>query len=623
MERAKLVVFSPLPPLENGIADYTFEILPLHALDFDVTVVLEDNHPMPVLGEQLQDLRIVFLAEYNAHRQDYDGHIHLYHLGNNPDHVYMLPIAMERPGIIVLHDVSLHYLVDCATLRWGDFSAYMAFLQREYGPIGKLLGEQFEKYRWRERMMFYELPLTRTLLTRAKGVIVHSAFAYFKVKAQCLDKPVALIPHHLTPMAEAADALDRHGTREKLYLDDVELVLLSLGFITKAKQIDAVFRVLAAIRDDLPPFRYVLAGARLPDQFDVDAEIAKYELEDVVTVTDYLDEAAFFEHIAASDLVINLRYPTGGETSGTLIRALGCGACVVVVDHGPFAELPDDVCLKVPWSERFDDDLARELLDILSNTERRQAIGERAKRYMRDRHAIEKSANSYRQFLLETLGQPIQPWGVDQPYRFLNLRAREKLFSEFGRPPVGMLWAREAGVPEFSGGRLVLASNQPESQCVWLNRHGYSNGTIDLVDIPDQAMAMKALPDRTAHAVLFASAEPDLELFIAYLKEFNRVLSFGGLLVIDLVQSHFNGGGLLADPSLLEQTLSQAGFIINHRALGGPSDVSLAVDFKDTDEAAEELFEACWQAIKISEFLALDPKNSEIFENPVKVSCAA
>ena len=48
-----------------------------------------------------------------------------------------------------------------------------------------------------------------------------------------------------------------------------------------------------------------------------------------------------------------------GETSGSAIRALSLGKPLVVSDVGWFAELPDDVALKVPSDEREEDDAAR------------------------------------------------------------------------------------------------------------------------------------------------------------------------------------------------------------------------------------------------------------------------
>ena len=55
--------------------------------------------------------------------------------------------------------------------------------------------------------------------------------------------------------------------------------------------------------------------------------------------------------MAACDACVLLRAPTMGETSGSAIRTLSLGKPLVVSDVGWFAELPDDVALKVPVGE--------------------------------------------------------------------------------------------------------------------------------------------------------------------------------------------------------------------------------------------------------------------------------
>lgn len=608
--RPKLAIFSPMPPKENGIADYAYELLPFHAADFDVTLVLEDEHPSPALGKCSSLVKTIFLTEYLARRREYAEHIHLYHLGNNPDHVYMLPVVMEQPGVIVLHDASLHYLADCATLRHGDRAGYNGLLQREYGSVGAFLAGQFEARGWRERAMFYELPMTRTLLNRAKAVVAHSAFAYFKAKAQNPAILAKLIPHHLTPSVARADARDRKLAREALGLEEDELVLLSLGFITKAKQIESVFRVLQRIRDQLPPFRYVLAGAKLPEQFDVDTEISLHGLDDVVTVTDYLDEDAFFDYIVASDLVINLRYPTGGETSGTLIRALGCGSCIVVVDHGPFAEIPDDICIKVPWTPRFDRQLEESLLAMIHHPARRKEIGDRARKFMRDRHAIDKSAASYREFLLEASALPETPWGVERPHRFLGFQATERMLAETGAPPAGALWVRESVLPEAQNDRdrLLLAGNHPAIQLPWLERLGYGDGQIDVIAPEALAEGLDTTP-RSLYQALLVDNRASQDAWRKQLASLNQALAFGGILVVDLVQGDPAENDLLAEPSRIDGLLAEAGFRVHGNTLGGAGDVSLAVDFRGAMPDGE-CFEACWQAVKISEYMAPRPESA-------------
>ena len=80
--------------------------------------------------------------------------------------------------------------------------------------------------------------------------------------------------------------------------------------------------------------------------------------------------------------MLNLRYPTVGESSGTLLRSLGLGKAVLVSEIGSFQEFPDDVCLKVPVGPG-EEDLIFEYLNLLvSRPEVCQALGARAREYV-------------------------------------------------------------------------------------------------------------------------------------------------------------------------------------------------------------------------------------------------
>ena len=76
-------------------------------------------------------------------------------------------------------------------------------------------------------------------------------------------------------------------------------------------------------------------------------------------------------------MVLNLRYPTVGESSGTLLRALGMGKAVVVSDVGSFGEYPDEICLKAPVDATEEDHLFEYLNLLVSRPEVARALGAR------------------------------------------------------------------------------------------------------------------------------------------------------------------------------------------------------------------------------------------------------
>jgi hypothetical protein len=67
-----------------------------------------------------------------------------------------------------------------------------------------------------------------------------------------------------------------------------------------------------------------------------------------VHITGYLPFAELEAAIAAADLCLNLRYPTAGETSASLLRVMAAGRPAIVSDYAQFAELPDTIAIRVP-----------------------------------------------------------------------------------------------------------------------------------------------------------------------------------------------------------------------------------------------------------------------------------
>jgi glycosyltransferase involved in cell wall biosynthesis len=96
-------------------------------------------------------------------------------------------------------------------------------------------------------------------------------------------------------------------------------------------------------------FRYVIAGA-LDQPLDIPGLIRRLGLADWVLTPGWVEEEAFFTLARAADLLVNLRFPVGGESSGTLARALGMGLPALVFDLGPAAEWPDQAVVKLPFA---------------------------------------------------------------------------------------------------------------------------------------------------------------------------------------------------------------------------------------------------------------------------------
>jgi glycosyltransferase involved in cell wall biosynthesis len=110
--------------------------------------------------------------------------------------------------------------------------------------------------------------------------------------------------------------------------------------------------------------------------------------------------------MAASDVVVSLRAPTMGETSGSAIRALSLGRPLVVSDVGWFAELPETIALRVPVDERETDVLAATLELLARREDVRASMSLAARDHVAREHALDRVADLYAAALEDAAGGP-------------------------------------------------------------------------------------------------------------------------------------------------------------------------------------------------------------------------
>ncbi len=387
---AEVVVFSPLPPRRSGIAAYTAELVGELGRHRRVVVVVET----PGEVRDLPGALVVNQARYLG-----AGWLralpHVYQLGNNQDHGFVLRACLRLPGLVVLHDPVLHHLWESLTLRAGDSAGYEAVLGQCHGAAGRRVARLHALGIFSDAMR-YRLPLLRPVLDSARGVLVHSHYAAGRVRAAGGAVPVRVVPHHVSPLVPAFDGLSQAAAQAALGLPQDIPVLLALGHITPAKQVRAVLRALAVLRGQGVAFRFVLGGELGAEMAEsLPALVAELGLGDVVSVTGWLSETAFFTHARAADLLMNLRFPVGGESSGPLVRALGMGLPALVRDFGPAAEWPDAAVYKLGWAPDLVPALAGMLGPLLADRAALAAKGRVARAVARAGASLAGSAAHY------------------------------------------------------------------------------------------------------------------------------------------------------------------------------------------------------------------------------------
>src|SRR5262249_1368557 len=194
-----------------------------------------------------------------------------------------------------------------------------------------------------EKFLF---PLTGHIAERARGIVVHSHDAADRIHEQAPNVPMVVIPHHAGEPPPEVAGIDRAEARRRLHLPDDAFVVGHFGFITRPKQPAAVVNGFWALHDEFPSSILLMVGADHTGGA-LDRLIDQTPLREAVRSAGYVDLEKFYVYLRACDAIINLRYPTAGESSGTLARSLAEGRAVIVNNYASWAEIPSDVALKV------------------------------------------------------------------------------------------------------------------------------------------------------------------------------------------------------------------------------------------------------------------------------------
>jgi glycosyltransferase involved in cell wall biosynthesis len=369
----KVAYFSPMPPERTGVADYSALLLPALERRVAVSVVRRGRKRSPR-----------------------DTDLALYHVGNNPDaHAWVVDALRRRPGVVVLHDFVLHHLVAGMTVGRRDGHGYLDTMEREHGVVGRLLAHGVLDKRipplWESRPE--DFPLAGFVLQHATGLIVHSRTVRDLARGAGFEGPIWVVPHPAWPVPDLAPERVANGP-----------VIGCFGVVNSSKRIPELLRAFAAVRRRHPDATLLLVGPTSPG-FDLDRRLQRLGLAGEGLVREgWVDERRLWSLMAGVDVCVNLRHPTMGETSGSVIRSLSLGKPLVVSSVGWFSELPDAVGIKVPVDSTEVETLEAALELLLTREDLRSELGAAAAALARREHELERVAELYAAAVEEAAG---------------------------------------------------------------------------------------------------------------------------------------------------------------------------------------------------------------------------
>ncbi len=397
---------SPLPPQSSGIADYSAELLPHLARHVDLEVFTE----RPEESRQVvsRDLPLAGYGDFERRAGSFD--LALYQLGNNADfHGPIYDLSVRHPGVVVLHEYMLHHLIQGLSLSRGNSARYVDEMRYCYGETGEKAGRRLLDAGLPIDVWRY--PLFERVVDRSLGILAHNESTRRRVLASRPDTLIEVVPHHLA--LDQLGAADPAGLRTRFEIPEDAFLVASFGFMTPHKRLEVSLAAFAEFHREHPDSRYLLAGDVSP-YYDLDALVGGERGAGVV-VTGRLELPDLLAAMQACDVAVNLRYPTGGETSGTLMRLLGLGVPVVVSDHGSFAEVPEGCCVKLEIGELEVTLLVEYLRRLACDAGLARQLGQNARRYMSEAHTLQGSAAGYAAFLTRVAERRPTPYRAVPP----------------------------------------------------------------------------------------------------------------------------------------------------------------------------------------------------------------
>lgn len=398
--RKKIAMFTPLPPVQSGIADYSMDIVNELINYMDIDIFIDDNYKVECSLDSR--IRVFSHSKFEKHKSEYYETV--YQVGNSEFHIYMYDYIKKYSGVVVLHDYNMHGVAIHAALVQGkhNYKQFLNYLledyeQNEAKAYVNSLKQNTSGYR------IYEMELNGFITNYAKKIIVHSFESKKKLLMKNYERNVKQIWHY----AKVDDKCGDNTLLKRQYgYNEDDIIIAAFGHVHSTKRIIPIIHAFKMIREENENVKLLFVG-KLADEIKsaFNSTVKEYGLKDSIKVTGYIEIEDFIQYIDLTDICLNLRYPYNGETSGSLMRIFAKGKCVIVNDVGSFSEFPDDACIKLPPVEEMTeeeeiDHIYEALNNVINDKVKRDEISENAYLFAKNNLDLSLVAKQYADFIL-------------------------------------------------------------------------------------------------------------------------------------------------------------------------------------------------------------------------------
>ncbi len=387
--KPKIAYVSPIPLAKSGIADYSADLIIALADYYDIDVISAQSEPVSDHAFQTK-CNIKSVDFFLTNSEQYDRV--MYHFGNSSYHQHMFSLLEKVPGVVVLHDFFLSGIQSYRENHYREENVWAQELLKSHGY--QALKDKFTHADISETIWKY--PTNLTVLQQAKGVIVHSDHSLDLVK-HWYGPQTSNIFNVIPLLRTAPDKFDKSETKKQLGFKETDLLVCTFGILGESKLNHELLD--AWLNSDLADN----ANAHLVFVGNADNSLYCQELRKTIEnspsrnnirITGWASDKSYMQYLQATDIGVQLRSRSRGETSAAVLDCMNYGIATIVNSHGSMASLDSSAVIMLP--DDFTKEALSEALDCLAEDEKKRVfLGQKCKKLIQTQHKPEHCAKQY------------------------------------------------------------------------------------------------------------------------------------------------------------------------------------------------------------------------------------
>ncbi len=379
-ERAEVLLVTPLPPMETGLATYALRVIESTESFVEWTVAYPAGSDPETLPKNVKCMPIEDIEKGGV------PDARIFQIGNSPHCFPVVQALYKFGGTALLHEIVVHHMLRHCYLENNRMEDYRKELKFCFGPAAKdvekdLSNRKISVSEFDRKLKKY--PLIGRILHSAHSAVCLNSYAAAKLKDSFPEGRVLSIGLALNPLPEL-----------EIPLKPYPVCFGMIGNNYPGRNLDRLIEAIELLRNDIPDSGMILIGSGYPEG-----------LPEWVTRTGRLDEKEYQGWIRTLDYVFDVRHPTCGETSASLLEAMRAGIPCIVTATGSFNNIPSDAVIRVP-PESIVQCVRSAVLFLEERADLRKNLSKQAALYAEDMGSNERLVSDWKRVLRITKNFP-------------------------------------------------------------------------------------------------------------------------------------------------------------------------------------------------------------------------